>query len=51
MAETKNVLTTLRKDIMKKEIEKKCPHCGHIFSFDFITEKKEKNVKKIVSEL
>jgi uncharacterized OB-fold protein len=36
MAETKNVLTTVRRDIMKKEIEKKCPHCGHIFSFDFI---------------
>jgi uncharacterized Zn-finger protein len=36
MAETKNVLTAVRKDIMKKEIEKKCPHCEHIFSIDFI---------------
>jgi uncharacterized Zn-finger protein len=36
MAETKNILTTVRKDIMNKEIEKQCPYCGHIFSFDFI---------------
>jgi len=36
MAETKNVLTFVRRDIMNKEIEGQCPHCGHIFSFDFI---------------
>jgi uncharacterized OB-fold protein len=36
MEEEKEVLITVRKDIMKNEIEKKCPDCGHIFSFDFI---------------
>jgi uncharacterized OB-fold protein len=36
MAETENVLTNVRRNRMRKEFEKKCPHCGHIFSFDFM---------------